>query len=83
MTAPINDFRRSKKGDKVTCCIYGKGIIDKISQESRSKYPVYVEFNDEYYQYYTLDGKLDEYFPASQLYKGHLLFECAWPLVEE
>jgi hypothetical protein len=53
---PKMDF---KVGDKVVCLLNGTGIVFDICGDG-SIYSVVVEFDNEYFESYTTEGKLDE-----------------------
>ena len=71
MKTKTHDFTDAKVGDKVTCTLYGIGII--ITNTDNSTFPILVRFEKGYNSSYTLDGRIMS--EAKQgLYHGHIEF---------
>lgn len=68
----MSDKKAFQVGDKVTCILWGKGVVEKVLD--REPLLLRVRFFDDDFKYYTSDGKLCESSAHSTLYHGHGTF---------
>jgi len=72
MEKETHDFSNAKVGDKVTCLVFGRGIISDIRH--CDEYAITVKFNNDVYRRYATDGRyLLEHNQC--LYHGHVDFK--------
>lgn len=58
-----------KPGDKVKSVVYGKGYIDRISDESRYDFPIIVNFDRGDWVSYTPEGRHDTTDPITLFHR--------------
>lgn len=51
-------MREFKVKDRVECAVYGKGVVEKVSEDKGDTYPIFVKFDTKLEQFYTSEGKL-------------------------
>ena len=75
----MSDKKAFQVGDKVTCILWGKGVVEKV--DDSLNFPVKVRFADGDSVSYTLDGKAFKSHIRPTLYHGHGTFNIE--LIEE
>lgn len=64
-------FRNIKVGDKVTCCVFGKGVVINIEEDN---FPIHVYFETGIIESYNFNGYYDIDHIRPTLYHGHIDF---------